>query len=72
MYSKGERIKDRKIFLIEMKIACCACIGCSVPVVLCLQELELILDAVTGVRGGELERLTGLRGRLRHMNMIHY
>lgn len=34
--------------------------------VLCLEELELILDAVTGVRSGELERLTGLRGRLRN------
>ena len=37
--------------------------NCS-PVVLCLEELELILDAVTGVGGGELQRLTGLRGRL--------
>lgn len=44
------------------------CMWCvlAVPVVLCLKELELILDAVTRVRGGELEGLTGLRGRLRH------
>lgn len=42
----------------------------AVPVVLCLKELELILDAVTGVRGGELEGLTGLRGRLRHKDKI--
>lgn len=42
----------------------------AVPVVLCLKELELILDAVTRVRGGELEGLTGLRGRLRHKGKI--
>lgn len=34
--------------------------------VLCLEELELVLDAVTGIRGGELERLAGLRGCLRN------
>lgn len=45
---------------------------CSIPVVLCLEELELILDTVAGVGGGELERLTGLRGRLRHNGMTHF
>lgn len=30
------------------------------PVVLCLKELELIFDAITRVRGGELESLSGL------------
>lgn len=44
----------------------CMSVFLFAPVVLCLEELELILDAVTGVRGGELESLTGLRGCLRH------
>lgn len=38
--------------------------------VLCLKKLELILYAVTGVGGGELEGLTGLRGRLTHKDRI--
>lgn len=35
------------------------------PVVLCLQQLELIFDAVAGVRGGELELLGEVGGALR-------
>ena len=42
----------------------CACVCVCSPVVLCLEELELILDAVAGIRGGELQGLTGLCWRL--------
>lgn len=46
------------------------CVCVAAPVILCLKKLELILYAVTGVRGGELEGLTGLRGRLTHKDRI--
>lgn len=46
-------IKKIKILIIKLEKK-------VLPVVLCLKELELIFDAITRVRGGELESLSGL------------
>lgn len=64
--SNNKTLQEESVWLIlEIKLGVYGCVK-WIPVVLCLEELELVLDAVTGIRGGELERLAGLRGCLRN------